>query len=178
MPRDEATHELVAADVFEFLERAATKRRRFDLVISDPPSFAKSRDKQRQALRAYAKLTAAGLRVVEPGGLYAGASCTSANRVALATGALAPEQALDSHGVDARADVYSAGVVLAEMVSPDGVKSFASRKSLWEGVRSEPAQVPDSPWATVIQRAVAKDRERRQNSAHTLIRELEDEGVL
>jgi WD40 repeat protein len=41
-------------------------------------------------------------------------------------------------------------------------------------VRSEPAQVPDSPWAPVIQRAVARDRERRQNSAHTLIRELED----
>ena len=41
-------------------------------------------------------------------------------------------------------------------------------------MRSEPAQVPDSPWAPVIQRAVARDRERRQNSAHTLIRELED----
>ena len=60
------------------------------------------------------------------------------------------------------------------MVSPEGVKSYESRQSLWEGVRSEPAQVPDSPWAPVIRRAVARDRERRQNSAHTLIRELED----
>jgi WD40 repeat protein len=76
--------------------------------------------------------------------------------------------------VDARADVYSAGVVLAEMVSPEGIKSYESRQSLWEGVRSEPARVPDSPWAAVIERAVARDRDRRQNSAHTLIRELED----
>lgn len=74
---DPAAHALVTGDVFEFLATAAAKRQRFDLVISDPPSFAKSRDQQRRALRAYVKLTAAGLRVVEPGGLYAGASCTS-----------------------------------------------------------------------------------------------------
>ena len=86
---------------------------------------------------------------------------------------MAPEHAAGQQ-VDARADVYSAGVVLAEMVSPDGIKSYESRQSVWEGVRSEPAQLPDSPWAPVIQRAVARDRERRPNSAHTLIRELED----
>jgi WD40 repeat protein len=86
---------------------------------------------------------------------------------------MAPEQAAGQQ-LDARADVYAAGVVLAEMVSPDGIKSYESRQSVWEGVRSEPAQVPDSPWAPVITRAVARDRERRQNSAHTLIRELED----
>ena len=86
---------------------------------------------------------------------------------------MAPEQAA-GQALDARADVYAAGVVLAEMVSPDGIKSYESRQSVWEGVRSEPAEVPDSPWAPVITRAVARDRERRQNSAHTLIRELED----
>ena len=86
---------------------------------------------------------------------------------------MAPEHAAGGD-VDARADVYSAGVVLAEMVSPEGIKSYQSRQSVWEGVRSEPAKIPDSPWAPVIKRAVARDRERRQNSAHTLIRELED----
>jgi hypothetical protein len=86
---------------------------------------------------------------------------------------MAPEQAAGQQ-LDARADVYAAGVVLAEMVSPDGIKSYESRQSVWEGVRSEPAEIPDSPWAPVITRAVARDRERRQNSAHTLIRELED----
>jgi WD40 repeat protein len=86
---------------------------------------------------------------------------------------MAPEQAAGQQ-LDARADVYAAGVVLAEMVSPEGIRSYESRKSVWEGVRSEPAQVPESPWEPVIARAVARDRERRQNSAHTLIRELED----
>ena len=86
---------------------------------------------------------------------------------------MAPEQAA-GQTLDARADVYAAGVVLAEMVSPEGIKSFESRQSVWEGVRSEPAKVPDTPWAPVIQQAVKKDREGRFNSAHTLTRALED----
>ena len=76
--------------------------------------------------------------------------------------------------VDARADVYSAGVVLAEMVSPDGIKNLQSRQSVWEGIRHEPARVPDSPWAPVLKKAVAKEPDQRYNSAHTLIRALED----
>jgi WD40 repeat protein len=86
---------------------------------------------------------------------------------------MAPEQAA-GQTLDPRADVYSAGVVLAEMVSPEGIKSFESRQSVWEGVRSEPAKLPDSPWAPVLKRAVAKDREGRFNTAHTLTRALED----
>ena len=64
---------------------------------------------------------------------------------------MAPEQAA-GQTLDARADVYSAGVVLAEMVSPEGIKSFESRQSVWEGVRSEPAKLPDSPWAPVLKK--------------------------
>jgi WD40 repeat protein len=86
---------------------------------------------------------------------------------------MAPEQAAGD-AVDARADVYSAGVVLAEMVSPGGVRELESRKSLWQGVRREPPQLPDSPWAPVIRKAVARDREDRYHTAHTLTRALED----
>ncbi|MGD8441691.1 MAG: serine/threonine-protein kinase, partial [Holophagae bacterium] len=86
---------------------------------------------------------------------------------------MAPEQAA-GQTVDARADVYSAGVVLAEMVSPDGIRDLDSRKSLWQGVRSEPPTLPDSPWAPVIETAVARDREDRYHSAHTLTRALEE----
>ncbi len=68
---------------------------------------------------------------------------------------MSPEQAA-GQTLDARADVYAAGVVLAEMVEPDGIKSFDSRQSVWDGVRSEPAKVPDTPWAAVIQKAVKK----------------------
>ena len=86
---------------------------------------------------------------------------------------MSPEQAA-GQTLDARADVYAAGVVLAEMVSPEGIKSFDSRQSVWEGVRSEPTKIPDTPWAPVIKQAVKKDREGRYKSAHTLTRALED----
>ena len=68
-------HEFVEADVFEYLE--ANAARRFELVISDPPSFAKSKDRLERAIKAYLRLTTLGLRVTEPDGLYAAASCTS-----------------------------------------------------------------------------------------------------
>ncbi len=70
-------HDAVTADVFEYLEKAASERRRFDWVVCDPPSFAKDRTQLQAAERAYRRLTALGLAVTEPGGLYAAASCTS-----------------------------------------------------------------------------------------------------
>jgi hypothetical protein len=86
---------------------------------------------------------------------------------------MAPEQAMGGK-VDARADVYAAGVVLAEMVSPGGIKDFESRQSVWEGIRHDPPRMPDSPWAPVLKKAVAKEPDQRYNSAHTLTRALED----
>ncbi|HEY5949528.1 MAG TPA: class I SAM-dependent methyltransferase, partial [Kofleriaceae bacterium] len=70
-------HERVAADAFEFLERAAAQGRRWDLVIVDPPSFAPSERAKPAALRAYERLTRAALAVVEPRGRFALASCSS-----------------------------------------------------------------------------------------------------
>ncbi len=83
-------------------------------------------------------LTRAGRVVLMDFGL-ARQEDSGAGTVAGTPAYMAPEQAAGLQ-VDARADVYSAGVVLAEMVSPDGIKSFESRQSLWEGVRSEPAE--------------------------------------
>ncbi len=71
------SHERVAADAFEFLARARTQGRRWDLVIVDPPSFAPSERAKASALRAYGKLAAAALAVVEPAGRFALASCSS-----------------------------------------------------------------------------------------------------
>jgi WD40 repeat protein len=45
---------------------------------------------------------------------------------------------------------------------------------VWEGIRQEPAKVPESPWKPVLKRAVAKEPDQRYNSAHTLTRALED----
>jgi 23S rRNA (cytosine1962-C5)-methyltransferase len=70
-------HELVVADAFEFLARAASQHRRWDLVIVDPPSFAPSEKARPRALAAYKKLAVAAMAVVEPTGRLAFASCSS-----------------------------------------------------------------------------------------------------
>ena len=70
-------HEPVVIDAFEFFARANDQRRKWDLVIVDPPSFAPSERARPAALSAYRKLVAAALAVVEPGGRFALASCSS-----------------------------------------------------------------------------------------------------
>jgi 23S rRNA (cytosine1962-C5)-methyltransferase len=71
---DPAPHGFVAADAFEFL---AAEGETFDLVVTDPPSFAPNQKSVRAAEAAYAKLNAAAVRRVRPGGLLAAASCSS-----------------------------------------------------------------------------------------------------
>ncbi len=66
-----------AGDAFEFLERAARHGERWDIVISDPPSFAKTERTLPAARRAYRRLHGLAARVVEPGGLFCPASCSS-----------------------------------------------------------------------------------------------------
>jgi 23S rRNA (cytosine1962-C5)-methyltransferase len=66
-----------AADAFEFLAQAAKRGERFGLVISDPPSFAKSRASVATALAAYRRLHTLVAAVVAPGGLWFAASCSS-----------------------------------------------------------------------------------------------------
>jgi WD40 repeat protein/tRNA A-37 threonylcarbamoyl transferase component Bud32 len=85
---------------------------------------------------------------------------------------MAPEQ-LRGEPLDARADIFAAGVVLAELVgSGEGIGRM-SRKDLWAGIRENPPRLPDGPWRSVLLRAVASDRETRPASARTLIRALE-----
>ncbi len=72
----ESTH-LHAEDAFDFLERASRAGTRYDLVISDPPSFAPSERALPQALRAYTRLHRLCAAVTEPGGIFCAASCSS-----------------------------------------------------------------------------------------------------
>jgi 23S rRNA (cytosine1962-C5)-methyltransferase len=74
---DAARHSFVTEDCFELLGRYVDEGRQFDLVILDPPSFAKSKQSRYAATRAYTRLNALALRCVAPGGLLATASCTS-----------------------------------------------------------------------------------------------------
>lgn len=74
---DPGVFEFVTADAMTHLERLASDGERFDVVITDPPSFARNRMQRRRAVRAYERLHELALGVLAPGGLYAAASCTS-----------------------------------------------------------------------------------------------------
>jgi 23S rRNA (cytosine1962-C5)-methyltransferase len=74
---DGGRHRFVTDDCFALLDGYAKAGRNFQMVILDPPSFAKQKSSLHAAIRAYTRLNALGMRCVEPGGLLVTASCTS-----------------------------------------------------------------------------------------------------
>jgi 23S rRNA (cytosine1962-C5)-methyltransferase len=66
----------VKADAFEELERLAKANEKFDIVICDPPPFAKARKDVEAASRAYRKLARMGASVTAPNGFLLLASCS------------------------------------------------------------------------------------------------------
>jgi 23S rRNA (cytosine1962-C5)-methyltransferase len=74
---DPAAHAFAAADAFEHLAACKRQGRRFDLLVLDPPAFAKSQKAVEGAIAGYASLNRAALAVVAPGGLLVTASCSA-----------------------------------------------------------------------------------------------------
>lgn len=70
-------HTIVAADVFATLTQFQQEGREYDMVVVDPPSFAKSQEEIGRATAAYHKLTRAALTVLAPQGILMIASCSS-----------------------------------------------------------------------------------------------------
>ena len=66
-------HEAIAADAFEFLENAGNK---YDLIVLDPPAFAKRRNVLHQALQGYKRLNAKALQSIQKGGILFTFSCS------------------------------------------------------------------------------------------------------
>lgn len=66
-------HEAYAEDAFKFLDNMGD---RYDLIILDPPAFAKHRDALRNALRGYTKLNAKAFEKIRPGGILFTFSCS------------------------------------------------------------------------------------------------------
>lgn len=64
------------SDVFKFLDEAISKNNLFDLILCDPPAFAKSQSQKDQALEGYSKLHRKVLKASRPGALIAFSSCT------------------------------------------------------------------------------------------------------
>lgn len=61
-------------DVFSYFRRAG--REKFDLVVLDPPAFAKSRQNLPEALKGYTDLNRRALLALEPGGILITCSCS------------------------------------------------------------------------------------------------------
>ena len=66
-------HEAFAEDAFKYLDRMGDQ---YDLIILDPPAFAKHRDALRNALRGYSKLNAKAFEKIKPGGILFTFSCS------------------------------------------------------------------------------------------------------
>jgi 23S rRNA (cytosine1962-C5)-methyltransferase len=63
----------LVADAFQYVRQS---RERFDLVVCDPPAFAKSRHDVERAARGYKDVNLFAMRLIEPGGLMMTFSCS------------------------------------------------------------------------------------------------------
>ena len=68
--------EALAANVFDFLKDEERAGAQYDLIILDPPSFTKSKEKLNDALRGYKEIHLRALKLLAPGGLLATFSCS------------------------------------------------------------------------------------------------------
>jgi 23S rRNA (cytosine1962-C5)-methyltransferase len=74
---DPRAHDFVTADAFAFLGEAKKKGKTWDIVVSDPPSFAHNEKSMVRALSGYRTLHRACAAVLAPGGIFCAASCSS-----------------------------------------------------------------------------------------------------
>ena len=66
-------HEAFCEDAFKFLDANDNK---YDLIVLDPPAFAKHRAALRNALKGYTRLNVKGLQRIKPGGILFTFSCS------------------------------------------------------------------------------------------------------
>lgn len=66
-------HEAFAVDTFEFLKG---KEDKYDVIVLDPPAFAKSQNVRHNALMGYKRLNAEAMKKIKPGGILFTFSCS------------------------------------------------------------------------------------------------------
>ncbi len=71
---DQTTFE--CADVFHRLAELVAAKRQFDVVVLDPPKFARNRAAVPEALKGYRRLHQLALQLLEPGGVLVSCCCT------------------------------------------------------------------------------------------------------
>ena len=70
-------HNAIAADAFLFIDEQIKDKAKWDLVITDPPSFAPNQKAVESAVVAYTKVFSNSLKLVNQNGLFAASSCSS-----------------------------------------------------------------------------------------------------
>ncbi len=69
----DARHKSFAEDAFKYLDDMGDQ---YDLIVLDPPAFAKHKDALRHALKGYTKLNAKAFEKIQPGGILFTFSCS------------------------------------------------------------------------------------------------------
>ncbi|MEL6941227.1 MAG: class I SAM-dependent rRNA methyltransferase, partial [Bacteroidota bacterium] len=72
-----ARHETMAIDAFEGMQQLAQNGEKFDIVIVDPPAFAKREKEIEKALHSYARLVKLAIPLVQKNGILLMCSCSS-----------------------------------------------------------------------------------------------------
>lgn len=70
---DTVKNESIAADTFDFIK---DRKGVYDLIILDPPAFAKHKEARHQAMKGYQRLNAEAMRIIKPGGIIFTFSCS------------------------------------------------------------------------------------------------------
>lgn len=71
-------HQFIEVDAFDWLTECEQQSRQYDVVVLDPPAFAKGHKEKAKALKAYTRMDALGISITKPGGLLMVCSCTGA----------------------------------------------------------------------------------------------------
>ncbi len=103
-------HSEITGDAFQAMEQLFREKQKFDIVIVDPPSFAKAEAEVKTALNTYARLARAAVKLLVPNGLLVFASCSSrvtaerlfevVNEAARSAGRPLKERERTAHAVD------------------------------------------------------------------------------
>jgi 23S rRNA (cytosine1962-C5)-methyltransferase len=73
---NDSRHKSFAEDAFKYLNNLQTLEQKYDLIILDPPAFAKHREALRNALKGYKRLNAKAIEQIKPGGILFTFSCS------------------------------------------------------------------------------------------------------
>ena len=100
--------EFVAANAFDYLREQVKGQRKWDIVILDPPAFAKSRQALKSAIRGYKEINLQGMKLIRHGGILVTASC-SHHLSAQQFKSVLQDAAMDAHKILRLVDFRRAG---------------------------------------------------------------------